>query len=224
MTASVSTTPRRDGPFRERVREIVNHPGALRSRDVLADINPELVGDARLKNRWSAVRKPASVLIPIVERPEGASIVLTVRSNDMPSHAGQISFPGGRPREDDPDPIATALREAHEEINAAPEHIDVVGALGEHFGGLGYSVTPVVGFIDPGAELRACPREVDEIFEIPFEFAIDLNSYITERHESLAEVPFSLYAAPFERFHIWGLTAAILRTLAVAANAGETEG
>ena len=131
----------------------------------------------------------------------------------MPSHAGQISFPGGKLHEDDAGPVAAALREAHEEVNIDPALVDVIGTLGVHKGGLGFSVTPVVGVVDPGADIRPCPREVAEIFEVPLEFIADLANHKSEerRHKGVA---YNMFALPFGRYHIWGLTAGILRTFA----------
>ena len=99
--------------------------------------------------------------------------------------------------------------------------IDVVGALGVHKGGLGFSVTPIVGVVDPQAELQPCPREVAEIFEVPIDFVADLSNHTIEQREHKG-VKYNMYAAPFERFHIWGLTAGILRTLAETLQDGES--
>ena len=199
--------------WRARIEANLNRASAQRVRALFSEINPHLVGDKLFESRWSDIRKDAAVLVPLIPRPEGVNVLLTVRSSDMPSHAGQISFPGGKAHPEDKDSIATALREAHEEVNIAPELVDVVGALGVHKGGLGFSVTPIVGVVDPQAELQPCPREVAEIFEVPIDFVADLGNHITEQREHKG-VTYNMFAAPFERFHIWGLTAGILRTLA----------
>ena len=130
-------------------------------QDHFKRMNPHLVGEKAFENRWTEKRKAAAVLLPIIPRENGATLLFTVRSPDMPSHAGQISFPGGKVDRTDADRTATALREAHEEVNIRPETVDVIGNLGEHIGGLGFSVTPVIGIVDPSADIRACPREVD---------------------------------------------------------------
>ena len=199
--------------WRARIEANLNRASAQRVRALFSEINPHLVGDKLFESRWSDIRKDAAVLVPLIPRPEGVNVLLTVRSSDMPSHAGQISFPGGKAHPEDKDSIATALREAHEEVNIAPDLVDVVGALGVHKGGLGFSVTPIVGVVDPQAELQPCPREVAEIFEVPIDFVADLGNHITEQREHKG-VKYNMFAAPFERFHIWGLTAGILRTLA----------
>lgn len=186
---------------------------AQRVRALFAEINPHLVGDKLFEDRWSDIRKDAAVLVPIVDRHEGPTVLLTVRSSDMPSHAGQISFPGGRVQADDDGPIAAALREANEEVNIDPAKVTIIGTLGVHQGGLGFSVTPVVGIVDPSADIKPCPREVAEIFEVPLSFFANLNNHGTEERE-LKGVTYNMFAAPYGRFHIWGLTAGILRTLA----------
>lgn len=184
-----------------------------RVRALFSEINPHLVGDARFESRWSQKRQEAAVLIPIVNRPEGATVLLTVRSSDMPSHAGQISFPGGKAHPEDRNRVETALREASEEVNIPSSAVRIVGSLGVHEGGLGFAVTPVIGIVDPAAPIRPCPREVAEIFETPLDWLADLSNHVLEEREHEG-VRYNMFAAPYGRYHIWGLTAGILRTLA----------
>jgi len=199
--------------WRARIEENLQRASALRVRELFSEINPNLVGDKLFEKRWTAERKDAAVLVPLIRRPESLNVILTVRSPKMRSHAGQISFPGGKSDPDDKTPIETALREAHEEVNIAPENVDVIGSLGVHKGGLGFSVTPVVGIVSSEADLRPCPHEVDEIFEAPIDFVANLDNHILEER-LLNGVPYKMFALPFGRFHIWGLTAGILRTFA----------
>lgn len=199
--------------WRARIAANLKRASAQRVRAMFAEINPHLVGDKLFEDRWSENRKDAAVLVPIIDRAEGPSVLLTVRSSDMPSHAGQISFPGGKAHPEDDGPVATALREAFEEVAIPPHEVEIIGALGVHKGGLGFSVTPVVGFIDPRVEITPCPREVAEVFEVPLAFVADLGNHITEQrtHKGVA---YNMFAAPYGRYHIWGLTAGILRSLA----------
>ncbi|MEM9014427.1 MAG: CoA pyrophosphatase [Pseudomonadota bacterium] len=199
--------------WRARIARNLERGSAQRIRQLFSEINPDLVGDKLFEDRWSDIRKDAAVLVPVIPRPAGATVLLTVRSADMPSHAGQISFPGGKRQPEDADAIATALREAHEEVNIKPDSVDVVGSLGVHKGGLGFSVTPVIGIVDPSTDIKACPREVAEIFEAPIAHFANLDNHITEVHE-FRGAQYNMFAAPYGRFHIWGLTAGILRTLA----------
>jgi 8-oxo-dGTP pyrophosphatase MutT (NUDIX family) len=199
--------------WRAQIEANLNRASAQRVRALFSEINPHLVGDKLFEGRWSDIRKDAAVLVPIIPRVQGYTVLLTVRSSDMPSHAGQISFPGGKTHPEDRDSTATALREAHEEVNILPSAVDVIGALGVHKGGLGFSVTPIVGLVDPQTDFQPCPREVAEIFEVPLSFVADLGNHVTEQREHKG-VRYNMFAAPYDRFHIWGLTAGILRTLA----------
>lgn len=199
--------------WRARIEANLKRGSSQRIRALFAEINPHLVGDASFESRWTEKRKEAAVLIPIIPRADGPKVVMTVRSHDMPSHAGQISFPGGKVHPEDENRVATALREAHEEVNIEPSAVDVIGCLGVHQGGLGFSVTPVVGVVDPRVDIRPCPREVAEVFEAPLGFVANLENHITEQREHKG-VQYNMFATPYEQYHIWGLTAGILRTLA----------
>ena len=101
--------------IRSKIEENLQRASAQRVRELFAEINPQLVGDELFESRWSNVRKDAAVLIPIIDRPDEPTVLLTVRSSDMSSHAGQISFPGGKVDPVDVTRIDTALREAEEE-------------------------------------------------------------------------------------------------------------
>jgi len=154
----------------------------------------------------------AAVLVPLVLRDDGLTILLTQRTAHLNNHGGQVSFPGGRAEASDTSPIDTALRETEEEVGLARRHVHVLGTLPDYYTGTGYCVTPVVGLITPPFELRADPFEVAEIFEVPLAFLMDgLN------HQRLsAPLPSgrrSFYAMPYERFYIWGATAGMLCNL-----------
>ena len=157
---------------------------------------------------------PASVLLPIIARPHGLTMLLTQRTAHLTDHGGQISFPGGRADPDDLSAVETALREAEEEIGLARQHVEVIGTLPDYQTGTGYCVTPVVGVVQPPFNLRAEPFEVAEIFEVPLAFLMD-----GKHHQRRAvELPNgaglrTFYAMPYERFFIWGATAGILRNL-----------
>ncbi len=198
--------------WRARVEANIAKASAQRVRDQFREWNPHLVGDALFEARWRDHRKPAAVLIPVIERPE-PTVLLTVRSSDTPSHAGQIAFPGGRVQSEDRDIVETALRETEEEVGISRRDVDILGALGVHHGGMGFSVTPVVGVVSPEVSPVACPREVAEIFEAPLAHFADLKNFVMEER-STEGVRYKMVAAPYERFHIWGLTAGILRSFA----------
>jgi 8-oxo-dGTP pyrophosphatase MutT (NUDIX family) len=159
---------------------------------------------------------PASVLIPVVvhERP---TILLTQRTTHLSSHSGQIAFPGGKQDAADADLVATALREAQEEVGLDPARVQVIGRLPEYRTGSGFIITPVVSLVRPGFELVPNPFEVEEAFEVPLDFLMDPANH--RRHAVMAggmqrewlSMPYRGEGAS-ERF-IWGATAGILRNL-----------
>lgn len=157
---------------------------------------------------------PASVLIPLVRRASGLTMLLTQRTAHLTDHPGQISFPGGRAEDYDGSPVDTALREAAEEIGLDRRHVEVIGCMPDYLTGTGYRVTPVVALLTPPFELQADPNEVAEIFEVPLAFLMD-----GMNHKRLSfDLPEgkgrrTFYAMPYERFFIWGATAGMLRNL-----------
>jgi 8-oxo-dGTP pyrophosphatase MutT (NUDIX family) len=165
--------------------------------------------------------RPASVLVPVVKRPKGLQVLLTVRSETLRSHRGQISFPGGRREETDASAAAAALREAEEEVGIPGGAVEVVGYLDDYPTLTRYMVTPVVGLVDDVAEVKPCAREVAEIFEVPLSFVIGAENF--ERKVLSREglnVPF--FELNYGSYRIWGATAGMLWNLAqkVAGHAG----
>lgn len=155
---------------------------------------------------------PASVLVPLVEREYGLSLLLTLRTAHLNDHAGQVAFPGGRAEHFDADAVDTALRETEEEIGLHRRHIEVLGTLPLYQTGTGYSVTPVVALVAPPFELKADPFEVAEIFEVPLAFLMD-GAHHERRALALEGASRTFYAMPYERYFIWGATAGMLRNL-----------
>ena len=156
---------------------------------------------------------PAAVLIPIVERPEGFTILFTQRTADLKSHAGQISFPGGRIEPADRDAAAGALRETTEEIGLAESFIEVLGRLDPYVTVTGYEITPVVGAVTPPFTLKPDPVEVADIFEVPLAFLLDPANH--QRHSRVISegVARAYYAIPYGDRYIWGATAGMLINL-----------
>ncbi|NNF41335.1 MAG: CoA pyrophosphatase [Woeseiaceae bacterium] len=165
-----------------------------------------------LREQLPVPSRPAGVLIPIMERGGGLSVLLTQRSAALKHHAGQVSFPGGGMEEHDVDVLATALRETHEEVGIEPQYVAVIGYLGPMGTTTGYAVTPVVGLVSDEAELRVDPTEVEFTFEVPLEFLLDQgNQRAVERRflgHTLAMIEFQ-----YEGQRIWGATAQMLLNL-----------
>ena len=189
-------------------------PAWLRARFALSPAPawaPELVEESLLRHPRMT---PASVLIALVQREEGLTVLLTQRTAHLTDHAGQISFPGGRAEDVDASAVATALRETEEEIGLDRRHIEILGSLPDYVTGTGYKVTPVVGLVTPPMSLTPDQNEVDEIFEVPLAFLMDAGN-----HQRLSfDLPEgagrrSFYAMPYQRFYIWGATAGMLRNL-----------
>ncbi|MCB1671274.1 MAG: CoA pyrophosphatase [Gammaproteobacteria bacterium] len=168
-----------------------------------------------LTRKTSQTFRKASVLIPVVKpSPESPSqIVLTVRSPELSSHAGQVSLPGGTREVQDTDEIMTALREAEEEIGLAPESVQVLGRLGQILLPSGFEVTPVIGLLEPAPVLRPCPVEVHEIFTAPTSLLMTPSSYLESAMDYRGESR-RILELHYQGFRVWGATAAILHHLA----------
>ena len=162
--------------------------------------------------REAAAVTPAAVLVPIIARPEGFSVLFTRRTEQLKSHSGQISFPGGRAEPGDPSPRHTALREAQEEIGLAPARVEVLGQLAEYNTRTGFRVTPVIGLIQPPLELAPDAREVDEVFEVPLAFLLDPANHRRESRQIGARMA-SYYVIEHQGRTIWGATAGMLVNL-----------
>ena len=152
---------------------------------------------------------PAAVLVAIVEREGALWVLLTRRAERLARHAGQISFPGGRADPGDGSPQRTALREAEEEIGLAASKVEIVGRLDDYLVGTGYRITPVVGFVKDPPALEADTREVAEVFEVPLSFVLERANYRRDK-VTIGGVERRFYVLPYEAYHIWGATAAIL--------------
>jgi len=155
---------------------------------------------------------PAAVLIPVVERKDSLSVVLTRRTDKMKSHSGQVAFAGGKIDKGDNDAIAAALREANEEIGLDPGNVEVLGTMPEYLTGSGFRISPVVAMIDGNADLKANPDEVDCIFEVPLGFLMDKANHQTGSREFRGITRYYL-EMPYGEHYIWGVTAGIIRVM-----------
>jgi 8-oxo-dGTP pyrophosphatase MutT (NUDIX family) len=155
--------------------------------------------------------RPAAVLVPIVDRSE-PTVLLTQRAQHLPDHPGQVSFPGGKIDNSDESPLASALREAEEEIGLARASVEPIGYLDLYMTTLGYRIVPVIARVAPGFALRLNSSEVDVAFEVPLAFLMDQNN--VQRHSrDWQGMRRHYYAISFGERYIWGVTAGILRNL-----------
>lgn len=199
------------------------HLNAATLRERLAgahDWPPPIPGDGA-RPEWFGERQPAaaSVLVPLVMRPQGLQVLLTQRTDHLNDHAGQISFPGGRAELHDVDAVATALREAEEEVGLRHESVEVIGRMPVYTTVTRFVVTPVIGLVRPDYTLQLDAFEVAEAFEVPLQFLLDPAHH--QRHEfEMAGVRRQFLSMPWRpdgdagrEYFIWGATAAMLRNL-----------
>jgi len=157
--------------------------------------------------------RAAGVLVGLSEGSSGLRVLLTKRSSALKHHPGQIAFPGGKQDEGDADPVAAALREAHEEVGLPPDHVQVLGRLSPHETVTGFLVTPVVARIIAPFTPVAEPGEVAEVFDVPFDHVVDPARYQMQQRRWRGQMR-AYYALPYGPYYIWGATARMLRALA----------
>jgi 8-oxo-dGTP pyrophosphatase MutT (NUDIX family) len=173
------------------------------------DLNHGMAAPAKLRH--------ASVLVPLVEREHGMTVIFTQRTAHLAAHAGQISFPGGGMEPSDDDAVATALRETQEEIGLEPERVEIAGRLDTYVTRTGFEITPVVGFIRPPFILNPDPFEVAEVFEVPLEFFLKPGAVKKEIRQFQGTQRY-FYVFPYEHRYIWGATAGMLVNLVDVLN------
>ena len=204
--ATPSATATTLAPVRARVERAIRAPDDLPKGDELGDynLNPALPR--------TSPRRPAAVLVPLVERPGGHTVLLTRRADHLHDHPGQVCFPGGRLDDTDRGPIDAALRETSEEIGLRREYIEIAGVLDGYETVTGYGVTPVVAFIRPGFALALDAFEVAEAFEVPLAFFLDEASRRIHSGTRNGRRRY-FYAFEYEGRNIWGATAGMLVNL-----------
>lgn len=173
--------------------------------NVVGEASPALVEAIEASSRRAAV------LLALIERESGMTMLFTERARHLRHHPGQISFPGGRLEDPGEPPVAAALREAHEEIGLEPRDVAVAGVLDPHVTGTGFSVTPVVGFVAADFVARPDPGEVSAVFEVPLALILEertLRESVRERLGSRIRT----YEFEYEGHRVWGATAAMIVT------------
>ena len=195
---------------RARARLSLDIPAALNDHTAKAtrgdlDLDPCLWERAGVQ-----ATRPAAVLVPVIDRPE-PQVLLTLRT-ELPSHPGQIAFPGGKIDPQDGSPAEAALREATEEIGLPRAVIEPIGYLDLYLTFSGYRILPTVARVVPDYELVLCEAEVADAFEVPLAFLMDAQNH-SLRSREWKGVTRRYYAMPFGERYIWGVTAGILRNL-----------
>ncbi|MCZ8135416.1 MAG: CoA pyrophosphatase [Porphyrobacter sp.] len=170
---------------------------------------PDLLSDAQFARDGRAT--PAAVLIAITDVPDDPQVILTQRPRSMRDHPGQVAFPGGKidPGED---AVTAALREAEEELGLPRAAVRVIGTSDLYHTGTGFIVTPVVGVVPPGLDLRPDPVEVADWFEAPLSLLLDPASW-TANEAYWRGATRRYLELDWQGFRIWGVTAAIIANL-----------
>ena len=179
----------------------------------ITDENRHVIATDIIAKRQAAGKiTRAAVLIPLLLKENGLSVLLTQRTNHLRDHAGQISFPGGRMDPEDLSPDDTALRESQEEIGLDPKRVEIIGYLPQYLTVSGYSVTPVVGLVQAQEEYVLDEFEVADVFEVPLHFLLDPANHQIRLWQS-EQGRRRFYSIPYENRFIWGATAGMLRNL-----------
>ncbi len=171
------------------------------------DLNPEV------KLPDDRVLRPAAVLVPLIDRPAGLSLILTKRASGLKHHPGQIAFPGGKQDQGDADLVSTALREAMEEIALPTNSVTILGEIAQHETVTGFQVTPILGHVTRDFIPVSEPGEVAEVFEVPLDMVLDQRRFKIQYRYWRGQRRY-YYTVPWGPYYIWGATARMLFTLA----------
>lgn len=191
----------------ESIRDRVRH----RSQAWQADIDGDFLLNPDLKDHvMQNAKKPAAVLLGLVERNSGANLILTKRTENLASHSGQIAFPGGKIDPDDASPEDAALREANEEIGLDQSEVTVLGRLPDYHSGSGFVIAPVIAEVGSDAGFEINPEEVEYLFEVPLAFLMDPRNHV-RASRMFMDAERHYYEMPYQDHYIWGVTAGMIR-------------
>lgn len=196
-----------------------------RFAQIIAALDPAHISateDERDLAQGAIQHRAAAVLIAITDCDE-PGVILTQRPDFLRSHAGQVAFPGGKIDDSDADPIAAALREAHEELGLPAHQVQVIGTMDEYYTGSGYRITPVIGIVPPNLSLRANPDEVVDWFEVPLAHLLSPNN-LTQMTALWQGQDRTYYEILWQDRRIWGVTAGIIANFAKRLDSAKTRG
>ncbi len=192
----------------EQILDKLRHPPPEAGLRGDHDLNPGMLTECPQGQALT----PAAVLIGLVDRPDGLTILFTQRTDHLLHHPGQISFPGGHMDASDKTPEQTALRETEEEVGLDRRHVETIGRLSEYVTRTGFSITPVVALVQPPFDLNPDPHEVDDVFEVPLDFFLDPANHKRHSREINGKIK-EFHAMPYGDYYIWGATAGMLINL-----------
>jgi 8-oxo-dGTP pyrophosphatase MutT (NUDIX family) len=204
VNSEVRTPPFSAEDFRRRAERLLRHGSGYVAGD--HSHNPDLA-----EVLAAIERRPAAVLVPVIARQPGATLLLTLRTDHLAAHAGQVAFPGGKIDEGE-SAEAAALREAEEEVGIEPGRIDVIGRAPDYLTASGFHITPVLALVRPGFRLRLNASEVAEAFEVPLAFLMDPANHRKSRRLWQGATRY-YFEMPYQDRYIWGVTAGIVRML-----------
>ena len=204
-----------DRALRERIaRKLLQQAGSGLATDArIAGLAPSSALARELRELLPKTWARAAVLVPLVDRPEGLTVLFTQRSAELTNHPGQVSFPGGRVEPSDAGAWEAAVREAQEEIGLPPDRVRRIGYLHDHLVISGFVVTPVVAYVTPGFELQLDRTEVDGAFEAPLEFLLDRANHL-QTTRRIGGRSFPTWDIAWQGHRIWGATAGMLVSFA----------
>jgi 8-oxo-dGTP pyrophosphatase MutT (NUDIX family) len=178
--------------------------------DFITRAKRELLSPDVENNDFHPAARPAAVLIPLILRDE-PTVLLTQRTLNLPTHAGQIGFAGGK-LEAGETPLQAALRESHEEIGLEQRFITAIGQMPPKLTRTGFEIVGVVALIDPAFTLTLNKGEVESVFEVPLAFLMDEKNLVFKSRLFMGRERF-YYAISFQGYYIWGVTASLIQNL-----------
>jgi 8-oxo-dGTP pyrophosphatase MutT (NUDIX family) len=177
---------------------------------LIAGVLPEQM--EKIRHLIPESHKQSAVLVPLIQRPDGLSVLFTERASHLRNHAGQISFPGGRIEDTDADPIAAALRETEEEIGLSRRYIQPIGYLPPYLVLTGYRIIPVVALVQADFTLTLDAGEVASAFETPLTYLLN-PAHHAARERQIGEITVHAYDISYGERCIWGATAGMVMSL-----------